>query len=235
MKKLLALTLALLLAALPMASLAEDTALSATGNATISVTGSASVVLDADYAQVHVGVSTLADTVQAASEENAVAIRAVIDALLEAGIPQEDIATSNFSVHAQYDYSAGRETVVGYNVSNQLVVVLRDMTCIGATLDKAILAGANNVYSIEFLSTKSAEAQDEASVHAVHEATRKARLLAAAAGLTLGDVVSISDATASWNISAKTFTASSRDMVSNVILPDDLSVSASVTIVFELK
>lgn len=233
MKKLLiiALVLALLL---PAFAAAEGIA--AAQNATLTVTGSASVTLKADYARISVGVSTKAATVEEASQQNNAAIHTVIAALKEAGVLETDIATSNYSVHAEYDYSSfGAQKLTGYNVTNQLTVIIRDMEHIGATLDKATAAGANNIYNIEFLSTKSDEAQDEATCYAVQDAMRRAKLLASAAGLELGGIVSISDSSSGWVVSTRSYESKLDAAAGNSILPDDASVSASVTLVFELK
>jgi len=233
MKKLIALTLALLMLALP--ALAE-TGLTAADDATLTITGSASVALAADYAQVSVGVSTKAVTVEAATEQNGAAIRSVIAALIAAGIPEDDIATSSYSVFAEYDYAGSESVLSGYNVSNQLSVIIRDMEHIGATLDEATRAGANSIYSVEFKSTQAANAQDEAMALAVKDAIRKAGLLAAAAGLETGSVISIAESSSmAYTVTASYKTDSARAATNNVILPDELSVSASVTVVFELK
>lgn len=233
MKKLLSIILVLAMM-LPCIALAETVAVAE--NATITVTGSASVTLKADYARISVGVSSKAATVEQAANENNAAIYAVIDALKEAGVAEEDIATSNYSVYAEYDYASfGGQKLTGYNVTNQLTVIIRDMAHIGATLDKATAAGANNIYNIEFLSTKADEAQDEATVYAVQDAMRRAKLLASAAGLNLGGIKSISDTVASYGIVTRSYASKLDAVAGNSILPDDTSVSASVTIVFELK
>lgn len=233
MKKLIALTLSLLL--LGSAALAE-TAVPAADNATLTVTGSATVTLPADYVQASVGVSTRAATVQEATTQNADAIRSVITALVDAGIPEEDIATSSYSVYAEYDYQTGEAVLAGYNVSNQLTVIIRDMDHIGATLDKATAAGANSIHSVQFCSTRSAAAQDEAMTLAVQDALRKGQLLASAAGLQTGGILSITESTGGYYTVSTVYKASGMaDAVSNVILPDDLSISASVTVTFELE
>lgn len=237
MKKLFALLLTLSLL-LPVFALAEDTPIAVADGATITVTGSAAMSLKADYAQVSVGVSTQATTVSEAAQENNVLIHAVIDALKAADVAESDIVTSSYSVYAQYDYSSftGEEKLSGYKVTNQLRVIIRDMEHIGATLDKATAAGANNIYNIEFLSTRADEAKDEAITYAVQDALRRAKLLAGAAGLELGGIVSISDSTSGWYTTSRTYaSAMDTEAASNVILPDDASVSASVTMVFELK
>ena len=233
MKKLLSIILVLAMM-LPCIALGETVAVA--DDATITVTGSASVTLKADYARISVGVSSKAATVEQAANENNAAIFAVIEALKEAGVAEEDIATSNYSVYAEYDYASfGGQKLTGYNVTNQLTVIIRDMAHIGATLDKATAAGANNIYNIEFLSTKADEAQDEATVYAVQDAMRRAKLLASAAGLNLGGIKSISDTVASYGIVTRSYASKLDAVAGNSILPDDTSVSASVTIVFELK
>ena len=233
MKKLLSVILILALL-LPCIALGETVAVAA--DATITVTGSASVSLKADYARISVGVSSSDKTVEAAAQANNAAIFAVIEALKEAGVAEEDIATSNYSVYAEYDYSSySGQKLSGYNVTNQLTVIIRDMEHIGATLDKATAAGANNIYNIEFLSTLAREAQDEATVYAVQDAMRKAKLLAAAAGLNLGGIKAITEASASYGLITRTYESKLDAVAGNSILPDDTSVSASVTIVFELK
>lgn len=232
MKKLLILflTLAMLL---PVFAQAEH---AAAPGATITVSGNATVTLKADYAQVTVGVSTKAPTVEEASQKNTAAIHAVIAALTEAGVLEEDIATSNYSVNAEYDYtSMGGQRLTGYNVSNQLNVTIRDMERIGATLDKATAAGANTIYNIQFLSTKADAAMDEATAYAVQDAMRRAQLLADAAGLQLGNIVSITDTVTGYGGMPRTYKSTMDSAAGNSILPDDASVSASVTIVFELK
>jgi len=227
MKKLIALLMALLL---PISCLAE-----AAQGATITVTGAAAVTIQADYARISVGVSTRGKTVDAASAENSAAIHAVIEALKAAGVAEEDIVTNSYNVHTEYDYSSGEQALVGYNVNNQLTVVIRDMDHIGATLDKATAAGANTIYNIEFLSSQSAAAQDEATAYAVQDAMRKAQLLADAAGLTLGGVVSITETTSGFYGTARTYAAKDMAAAGNSILPNDASVTASVTMVFEAK
>ena len=231
MKKLLLLLICLFL---PCLALAEETVFAAEG-ATITVTGSAVVTLEADYARISVGVSTKAKTVEEASQENTACIHAVIAALKEAGVAEEDIATSNYYVNAEYDYSLGGQRQSGYNVTNQLTVIIRDMAHIGATLDKATAAGANNIYNIEFLSTQADKAQDEATAHAVQDAMRKAQLLADAAGLELGGILSLTESTGGVYVTARNYAFKDAVATSNSILPDDTSVSASVTIIFELK
>ncbi len=230
MKKLLTMVFALLVLALPAMAWAEETE-----PATLTLTGSAQVSTPADYAQVRIGVRTTEKTVGKASTKNAETIQAVLSALKQAGVKEEDIVTASYDVSAEYDHSSilGR-TLTGYTVVNQLNVTLRDMTCIGATLDLATQAGANEIGSISFLSNRATEAQDEALTLAIQEAARRAKLMADAAGMQLGRLVSMSSEFYGYSVSSS-YEFAAADMARNFVIPDAQTLTASVTVVYELK
>lgn len=244
MKKLLALLLSLLLCVPALAfadaesdqpampfSLAEWESAS---SATLKVIGSASVSVQPDSAQVSVGVETQAETMEEASAQNAETVRKVIEALKNVGVADADIATNYYSVNTDYDYET--RALRGYRVSNTLNVILRDMTSIGATMDAASAAGANSMYGVTFLSSKQAEAQDVALEKAIADAMRKAELMAKAAGREVGELVSVSEGSDSYvNVYTNYKGEAAMDSAGNVILPDNLSISAAVTLVYELK
>lgn len=228
MKKLLALLLSLLLC-MPALAFAE----AESTPATLKVIGSASVSVQPDSAQVSVGVETQAETMEEASAQNAETVRKVIDALKNVGVADADIATNYYSVNTDYDYET--RALRGYRVSNTLNVILRDTASIGATLDVATAAGANSVYGVTFLSSKQSEAQDAALEKAIADAMRKAELMAKAAGHEVGELVSISEGSDSYVGVYTNFKGEAAMDTSNVILPDNLSISAAVTLVYQLK
>ncbi|MBR6186695.1 MAG: SIMPL domain-containing protein [Clostridia bacterium] len=162
---------------------------------TIRVTGNAVVSLAADTATIQIGVNTRKETVREAQAENADLMAAVMDALHQCGIEDKDIITSQFNVSSIYEYgmsSLGRETrTLYYEVQNNVSVTIHDLKMIGAVLDAAVEAGANTTYGIVFSSTQENEAYQKALTRAVEDAMQKAKVLAAAAGVELGDLVLI--------------------------------------------
>ena len=228
MKKLLSMLLALAVLLTPVLALADGPELTVTGSATVSV--------PADYAVVNIGVRTSAATAQEASAQNVVLMAQLMKALNDMQLPQEDIVTAEYSVFPRYDYNNGTSVLTGYEITNMLNVTVRDITQLGAVLDAAIAGGANETYGISFSASNVAEAQDRALVAAVEEAQRKASLLAKAAGYELGKLESITEAT-SGGYYAKMLTM---DAVANAaggteIIADGVSVSATVTLMYELK
>ncbi len=236
MKKLLSLGLALaLLLSLAAPALAEDDA------RVIRVTGSAVVSLAADTAAIQIGVNTRKETVKEAQKENAELMAAVMEAIKGAGIDEKDIMTSQFNVFSSYEYgtdSLGRETRKPfYEVQNNVTVTMHDLSLVGMVLDAAMEAGANTTYGISFSSTKANEAYLKALTRAVEDAMTKAQVLAAAAGVQLGQLISINAAqnTAvyareAYGVSNSfAYTAKTADQVTG-ITGGDVSVSAEVVL-----
>jgi uncharacterized protein YggE len=160
---------------------------------TVSVTGSGSVSITPDIAYISIGVHTESPTASEAVDDNNAQTQKVIDSLVKSGVAAEDIRTSNFSIWPnQYYDDMGQSAGTYYSVDNTVNVTIRDLTKMGELLDAAITAGANTIYSISFdLADKSAD-MAKARDLAVKNAQAQAAELAAAAGVELGEIQSIS-------------------------------------------
>ncbi|MGA0540165.1 SIMPL domain-containing protein [Neotabrizicola sp. VNH66] len=167
-----------------------------TQTATITVTGEAMVFRSPDMATVTIGVTTVEATAAEALAGNSVAMQAVIDRLKAAGVAAKDIQTSNLSVNPNwsgYDSSSSGQTISGYTASNFVTVDILALEGLGAVLDAAVADGANTLNGVSFGLADPRPALDEARVAAVADARTKAELLANAAGVKLGAIVSISE------------------------------------------
>jgi uncharacterized protein YggE len=127
--------------------------------------------------------------------ENNSQTQQVIQALKDFGIDEKDIRTTNFNIWPidKYDPATGQPTgQKTYAVDNTVYVTVRDLDKLGDLLDTVVSAGANTVNSIQFDVVDKAEALKQARADAVKDAESQAKELASAAGLTLGEVQSIS-------------------------------------------
>ena len=82
--------------------------------------------------------------------------------------------------------------IVGYQVSNEVRVTVRDIGKSGALLDQVVTAGANQISGIQFDVADPQAAADEALRKAIADARRKAELMAAAAGVRIVRILDIS-------------------------------------------
>lgn len=162
---------------------------------TLSVSGSGEAFLAPDIAYINVGVHTEAATAAEAVADNNAQTEELIQALIDFGIAAEDIRTMNFSIWPmdQYDPVTGRPTgEKTYAVDNTVYVTVRELNGLGDLLDAAVTAGANTVNSIQFDVADKDDALQQARAEAVEDAREQAQAIAQAAGLSLGEIQSIS-------------------------------------------
>jgi uncharacterized protein YggE len=159
------------------------------------VTGEGRVAVAPDQVQISGGVTTSAKTVKEASGANSKVMAAIVAAILESGIAEKDIQTSQFSIEPVYTSQSSSEPakLTGYRVSNQVNVKLREVSQVGDILDRLIKAGATDVGNIVFLVSDSERALDQAREAALADARRKAELYARAAGVRLRRVAWITE------------------------------------------
>jgi uncharacterized protein YggE len=161
---------------------------------TISVAGMGEVTMTPDIATINLGVHTEAATADAAVEANNASTAKLLEALTAAGVAPEDIRTTNFSVYPspKFDPVTGEQTDITYAVDNSVYVTVRNLDGFGDLLDAAVQAGSNSINSIQFDVEDKTEYLSQARAAAVENAQGQAQELAAAAGVELGDVQTIS-------------------------------------------
>lgn len=168
---------------------------------TIVVSGTGRVSVAPDIALLMLGVESQAPTLAEATADAARRMSAVVARIKALGIADADIATVAYSVDPRTappdPVRRDPPRIVGYHVSNLAQVTVRKLADAGPILDAAVAAGANAVRGIRFTLADSSTAQAQARKNAVADALAKARELAAAAGVTLGPVLTIREGGAS--------------------------------------
>lgn len=206
---------------------------------TISVNGTSQVVLEPDIAFVSIGVHSEAGDAKASVASNNQQTQAVIDALVAAGVDMKDIQTINFSIYPMDRYSpSGEVTEKIFAVDNTVYVKVRNLDGLGELLDAAVEAGANTVYGITFDLEDKQAAVAQGRESALENARQQAEQLAAAAGVSLGQVHSIS----SYSSNGPTPIAydgrggGAADMAASVpVTPGQLTITVDISVVYEIQ
>lgn len=208
---------------------------------TITVNGSGEALVPADTAVISLGVSARdKDVLNAQSRVNE-AIAAIREAIIAAGIPEEDINTDYINIYAMYDYNYGedQEQLTAYNANSTLAIRTEDMEKIGEIIDTAFEAGANTLNGINFSAKDTEKAQEAALKKAVADAKNKAQILAEASGLTIQGIAAINEGgtysydRGVWNNFAVKEEASAADAAyGTVVQAAKLTVSTSVVITY---
>ncbi len=204
----------------------------------VTVSGLGEVHAVPDKANVSAGVISLGDTAAQALQKNTTNMRAVFDALIQLGIAEKDIQTSNFSVsprYGRYEKSDVPPKIVGYQVSNSVSIVIRDLEKLGEALDSFVTAGANNLGGVQFTFSDPSALQVKARIAAIEDAKARAKLYAETAGASLGEVLIIQESSVPRPMPVMARMASFAEDSSVPIAAGEGTVSSSVTVTFALK
>jgi uncharacterized protein YggE len=164
---------------------------SADSGHTITVPGTGTVQVEPDTATVNLGVQVTRPTGAEAMEQVSSDAAAITEALVAAGIAEEDIQTTNLSLYSMTGDDGS--TVTGYNASLSINVTVRDIDTVGSTIDTAQQAGGDGftIGGVAFSFADPESVLEQARIDALANARAKAEQYAAAAGVELGGVVSI--------------------------------------------
>jgi len=191
----LALAAALALGACsPMTSTAQTTPYVATDGTLLSVSAQAEAKRVPDIATLSTGVVTQAADANAAMRANAEQMAKVVAAIKAAGIADKDVQTSGINLNPQYRYAENQPpTITGYQASNNVNIVVRDVAKLGKILDALVAVGANQINGPSFDVDKKDEAYDEARRSAIDKAQARAEMYAKTLGMKVRRIVSINE------------------------------------------
>ena len=214
---------------------------------TISVSAEGKVQAIPDLATVNLGVLTQGDSPSKVQEDNSQKVNKIIDYIKQQGINKDDISTSQFNIYPQYDYSNGKNNIIGYQLNQTITVKVRGMDkgtdALGKILEGAVKQGANEINGVSLSFDDPDDLRQEARKMAIEKAKAKAQDLAQAAGLKLGKVVSVSESgmggypVPMYADSAMGYGAGGAEIKAAApnIEPGSQDVIANMTVVFEVK
>lgn len=159
----------------------------------IITTGRGEVRAAPDRATIFFAVETRAPTAAAAGADNARRQRAVLDTLRRLGLTDELLGTAGYQVSPEYVYEERKSPrVIAYVARNTIRAEVRRLDMLGRYIDGALAAGANQISSLNFATSKEDEVRREALAAAVTRARADAEAMARAAGGTLGGLLELS-------------------------------------------
>jgi hypothetical protein len=164
----------------------------------IIVGGEGEATVAPDMALLTLSVMREAKSAREALDANNDAMAAVITGMKAAGIAERDLQTAAIQVNPRYNFKNNPDgtqeaVLVGYQVTNTLSVRVRNLDQTGEIIDKAVTLGVNQGGDIRFVNEDPSATIIEARKRAVADAIAKAKVLAEAAGVSLGRVLEISD------------------------------------------
>jgi uncharacterized protein YggE len=210
-------------AAVPASSSTLETGVISSGDATVS--------RKPDIAYVFVGVESQQPTASGAQSDLASKAAKLIARAKTLGIPDKDISTSGYSIGPVY--SPGSQTISGYRASEQLQLKWHSVDTVGKTLDGLVQDGGATQVGVSFGLADPKAAQAEARTLAIADARARAKAMAGAAGVTLGQLIRVSDVTSS-GYPSPVYGVRAADSGSTQLPVGELNVTVTVEVAYAI-
>ena len=207
---------------------------------TITVSGEGKVVVKPDIAQISVSVISEDKTVSKVITSNTGKMNGVIGKMKTLGIDEKDMMTSGYNLSPIYNYPENLPpSITGYRLNQTLSLKIRNLDIVDNVIDDATTAGANDVYGLTFKLDDDTEVMNQAREKAFAEAKTKAKMMADAAGVKLGDVYTFSEGYNNYYPTPYVRAEKAYDMGGGGSTPDIQSgsqeYSVNVSITYEIK
>lgn len=202
----------------------------------ISTSGTGMIEAVPDMAVIDIGVVKQASKANDALAASSAAVQVVLDTLEASGVDARDVQTSTISLHPIWSGRGPNNdeppSITGYQSSNTLTIRLRNLDALGGVLDAVVSEGANTFNGLRFAIQNPEPFHAQARAAAVRDAMMRAEQFAAAAGVGIGQVITISQGGAGRAMPMMEMAAARMSDVP--ISAGELSISAQVTMVFAI-
>lgn len=220
-----------------MIGLAATVASAADAMREIVVTGEGSVSASPDMATITIGVTEQAAEARDAMQLASQSVTGILARLEELGIDKADLQTRRLTVNPLWaDRRTGNEPpeITGFVASNTIGIKVLDLPRLGEILDQVLAEGGNDFSGLQFGLQEPDPLMDDARRAAVADGMAKAQLYADAAGVVLGPVQSLTEQGGGMQPVMMRMAAESARAASVPIAEGEVTVDASVRMVFRI-
>ncbi|GJL64411.1 MAG: hypothetical protein NPIRA04_30650 [Nitrospirales bacterium] len=217
---------------------------------TLTVSEEGTVQTEPDKAVISLSVETAGEVLEEVQDENRKRMKKVMDRLEKLGIKPERMQTSSLSITPQYPPRLRRQSnpspmpeipkIIGYTVMNTLTVEVWDLPIVGRVVDSALQAGANRFSHITWALRDERPLKQEALKLAARNAREKSQALAQALNVQLTRILAVTEGGPSTLPRRTTRGRAMMSMAtdnagSTPVTPGELTIHASVTLVYEIS
>jgi len=210
-----------------------------------SVTGSGTVYAKADIANLTVGLKTeVRKTAAQVTKENSEKMNEIIAAVKELGVDEKDIKTTDYRLSPVYTWIEKEgQRLLGYEVSQNIALKIRDLDKISDIIAKTTEKGANQIGNINFTIDDEYELKNEARRLAIEKAKEKAEAIAKESGMKLGKIKSVHENSYQpiydYSNAYKEMRLESYDQAAGMVAPSieagQNEVRVEITLIYEVK
>jgi len=160
----------------------------------VTANGEAVITVEPDQAEIDIGVVTQAKNAPDAARENADKLSRVMTEVKKLLGKGDEVKTASYSLNPNYRYpQGGKPEIVGYTATNILRIKTGNLANVGKLIDASMQSGANTIHRLVFNLKDEHAAQLQALRLASTKAKAKAEEMAAALGLKIVRVLSLTE------------------------------------------
>ena len=201
----------------------------------LSVVGEGKVEAVPDIAQVSAGIVADGATVEAVEQKINEVNNAVVSALTNLGIAEEDIKTASYSISPNYNFETGRNIISGYSGNSTLTIKVKNIKQLPQVITAATAEGANQIYNTQYTIDDPAKYREEARNKAIENAKEQARKLSGELGIKLGKIVNIVESTPGPDRIVPLFSREAGLGGAPDLQPGSQTITSIVTLYFERR
>ena len=229
MKKTLIITMLALISLMPLAA----------ESGRITVSGSAEISAYPDIAEFTVTATATEDTTDEARIAVSSMINEAADILKsEFAVAEDDITTTMISAYPEYRWTEDGNELIGQRANESISVKIRNIEALGDIYTKLLSINGIEISNVELDKEDKSGEIEQSRINAVLDARAKAETYAKAAGVRIGDVLSITDNTSSSVIYPRNvmyaMAATDESAVKTEYRISDITVSSTVSMAFEI-
>lgn len=147
----------------------------------------------------------------------------------------DEVNTSRVSISQAFRFVSGEQKFMGYTAKVVFHVLLKTLDQMEDLLSGIVDAGANEIESVEFQTTKLKELRADARRQAVSSAREKAENYCSAAGVTLGKVIHIEDVNPDTLHGRESHVEAGRGTQMQAFDPSSITIGAAVIVAFQIE
>lgn len=207
---------------------------------TIAVSGEAETFVKPDTASVSFSITKKAPTTDVAMNSVNERMGELVKQLKQNSVEEKDIKTTNYSVRPDYSYNDGKQVFEGYRVTQNIMVVIRDLNTVSDVLATVNSAGVDNVSQLTFYVDETDEVMGKLREEAIDDAKENAKKLANELGVTLDEIVGYSDYEDNDNVEPMyrkdmMYAEAAGDVAPTVTPTGENEFKSNVTIIYKIQ
>lgn len=202
----------------------------------LRVVGDGRLAVRPDVAVVNAGVETTGPEVAKVTAEASARMRRILQALAQVGVAEKDVQTTRHDLQVNRSWNDGQPgPITGYTAADEVRVKVRDLSKLGAVLERVVSAGSNALHGISFEQDDPAPSRRAALALAVAEARAKAEAIAKAAGVQLGELRAVEEGGGAPGPRPMMVAQGRLAAAGAPVAPGEVEVTAQVTATFAIR